>query len=297
MAQSNMDSARIEITFQEVSSPTPNSFHLKQEIIIYSDSSYHPQLDAFRVALFLEDTLPNIKPFAYLDIPPTKATAKSIVLVDQDAKIADMDQWIAYNKRVLLSEEFRVAIRGRVGLHEMNFPATMVDFNKVATMKGTFESFLTSLHTFGELIVIIGTGLNRLEGFNVTHYDIKVMPEPDGANMVGTVSIPNPSAITINMGNVTMNLSVDGTPIGTSLLPNLVLKPGTHDYEMRSTTNQTAILGLIAQKYTSGVLPLEIIGNSSVADGQNLVYFEEAIKSNTLHVDLNTAPALQALGL
>lgn len=42
-------------------------------------------------------------------------------------------------------------------------------------------------------------GLNQLKGFNVTEFRILLQPDPDGANMVGRVFVPNPSVKTLEM--------------------------------------------------------------------------------------------------
>lgn len=115
--------------------------------------------------------------------------------------------------------------------------------------------------------------------------------------MIGRVLIPNPSVITMSLGNVTMNLAVNGTAIGTALLPDLVLSPGMNNCSMQSIVRQVSVIKLITDKYKNAILPLDIVGNSSVANGQHLEYFEEAIKSNMIRVDLNVGPALAEIGL
>ena len=99
--------------------------------------------------------------------------------------------------------------------------------------------------------------------------------------------------LTINLEqvNVTMNLRVGTDLIGTALLPNLTLSPGNNMVEMRSTTDQAAILRKLAA-LPDGLLPFDITGNSSVYNGQHLTYYEEALKSNTVSVKLNLARAL-----
>jgi len=266
----------LETNEQIVTDPTPNSVHMKIVNHAHSDSMYHPTLDGFRAALFLEDTLPDIKPFGYIDIPPVKVEKDFIITVDQTMQIEDMNQFIKYNLLVMGSKEFRVAVRGRTGVHQPGLRKIDVNYNKVITMKG----------------------LNKLEGFNVTHFDVKLAPEDDGTNLVGTVSIPNPSLLTIDLGNVTMDLSVDGTPIGQSLLPNLVIKPGDNNVPMRSVSNQSAVLKLLTTKYLDGILPVDISGNSSVnSKGEHLPYFEAAIKSNVMRVKLDVGSALKKIGL
>jgi hypothetical protein len=117
--------------------------------------------------------------------------------------------------------------------------------------------------------------------------------------MLGRVQIPNPSVMTLDLGNVTMDLSVNGTAIGTALLPNLILYPGANNVSMQSTVKQVTVIGLVKSSYQNKIIPLDIVGNSSVStqNGQHLTYFEEAIKSNTIRVDLNIGPALAAIGL
>lgn len=138
-------------------------------------------------------------------------------------------------------------------------------------------------------------GLNGLAGFDVTSFSIKLLPEPDGANMIGTVYIPNPSVLTITMGNVTFNNYVENEFIGTSTLSDLVLKPGNNTLPMRSTVNQTLVIQKVTATYTDGMLPVDIVGNSSVYNGQHLEYFERALQSNRQHIVLNVGAALAAL--
>lgn len=143
--------------------------------------------------------------------------------------------------------------------------------------------------------------MNKLAGLKIT--DVKILSGKDsilsdGSNLVGNVHIPNPSVMTLDLGNVTMNLSVDGKPIGYSLIPNLILKPGPNVLPMQSRVDQLTILGLVQSKYKNAIIPLEIIGNSSIsANGEHLQYYEDAIKRNTIKLDLNIAPALAGIGI
>ena len=66
---------------------------------------------------------------------------------------------------------------------------------------------------------------------------------------------------------------------------------------MRSTVNQSLVLTQIVESYQNGMLPISIVGNSSVFDGQHLVYFEKALGSVTQHVTLDVGKALMAIGV
>lgn len=142
-------------------------------------------------------------------------------------------------------------------------------------------------------------GLNKLAGLNIS--DVRILAGdqilPDGSNLVGNVSVPNPSVMTLDLGNVTMNLGVDGKSIGYTLIKDMLLKPGDNKFPIQSRVDQLTVLGLVTSTYKNGVLPLEIVGNSSIKDGQHLTYYEDAIKSNTVKLNLDVGPALAGIGI
>lgn len=104
--------------------------------------------------------------------------------------------------------------------------------------------------------------------------------------------------MTLDLGNVTMNLAVDGKSIGYSLIPNLILKPGENALPIQSHVDMLKILSLVQDPYKNGILPIDIVGNSSISkDNKHLTYYEDAIKGNTIRLDLNIGPALQGIGV
>jgi len=270
-AQHDLNESTLNVTSQDVSNPAPNSVHLKLVSVAKSSSSFHPTLEGFNASLSLKD----LPPFIYLSIPETKAEATTDITVDQDVPIADMEQFINYNKVVMGSESFDIYLDGKTKIHQSGLKGISANYNKVITMKG----------------------LNKLQGLNITGIRILDKNLADGSNMVGNVSIPNPSVMTLSLGNVTMNLAVDGKSIGYSLIPDMILKPGDNLLPMQSTVSQGTVISLITSKYKDAILPLSIVGNSSVKDGQHLEYYEAAIKSNTINLNLNVGPALEELGL
>ena len=293
IAQSQLNKSTLNVTSQQITNPLPNSIQLAQTSIAYNPSSYHPNLDGFQAAFYLEDTEPNIQPFAYLNIPPIHATRATEIITNQTLNIANMDQFIAYNSLVFTSTVFRVGLRGTTKLHEMKFPTATVDFNKIVTMNGELAIALS-----GKRIDLRDLGLNGFNGFNITQFQLFLEPQgADGANLIGEATIPNPSVMSVEFGNVTFDVSVDGQNIGQSRIDNLFLVPGNNTVPVRSTTNQTAVLNLISTKYKDCVLPLAITGNSTVVNGNHLPYFEDTFQKSTQHLNLNLAPSLAKLQL
>ncbi|KAL8872971.1 MAG: hypothetical protein Q9174_001493 [Haloplaca sp. 1 TL-2023] len=271
ISQDGVNDSTLEIQSLTLSDPKPDSFHLKQTAILENHSNYHPRLDAFNASLSVGGA--ENKPYAFIELPAVHATETATTMIDQDVQITDMEAFIDYNIQLLTRESVDLVVKGRTDLHEMAFPTTTVDYDKTVTLRG----------------------LNGLAGFNVTDFSIKLIPEPDGANMIGTVFIPNPSVFTISMGNVTFNNYVDDEFIGTSTLSDLVITPGDNTVSMRSTVNQSLVIEKVTSTYKEGILPIDIVGNSSVYNGEHLVYFEKALQSNRQHVELNVGAALAAL--
>lgn len=291
-AQHDINASTLEVTSQEVTNTEPDQVHVKIKAIARSSSSFHPTLEGFQAGL----SLPGHEPFLYLNIPETKAEAETNINIDQDAPIVNMDSFKEYTKTAIASENFTVLMSGKTKVHQKGLSAISVDYDKHVQLKG--EQLVAFVLV--EARSLITTGLNKLSGLSIE--DIKILSGsknvlPDGSNLIGNVIIPNPSVMTLDLGNVTMNLSIDDKAIGIAVLTNLVLKPGTNNSTLTSKVEQLDVIEFITKKYKDGVVPLDIIGNSSVRNGQHLEYFEEAIKSNTIKIKLALGPALQAIGL
>jgi hypothetical protein len=273
-AQHDLNASTLEVTSQEVTSPAPDGIHLKLLTTAKSGSSFHPTIEAFRAGLSLQGK----EPFLYINVPQTKAEAETKIVVEDDIKFSSLDQFLDYNKVVMGSEDFDVYMSGKTKIKLKGFHAMNVNYDKKITMKG----------------------LNKLNGLNITDLRILFGKDEilaDGSNLIGNLTIPNPSVMLLDLGNVTMNLAVDGKAIGTTLIPNLILKPGENKVAMQSTVDQLSIIAMIQSKYKNAVIPLDIVGNSSISNGQHLTYYEAAIKSNTIRIDLNVGPALAALNI
>ena len=196
-AQKDVNNSWLQIRSIMLTDPTPSSAHLHQEQVLLSDSSFPPYLDTFNASLFLEETLPNIKPFGYVMVPAVHSTGASPSTMDQIMQIINLDQFTKYTTLVLNSEEYRLAVRGRVGLKQRGLRKITVDYNEVVTLKGKFH--FCYRHFIHRRLTNGFSGLNKLKGFNVTEFHVLTKPDLDGVNMVGKVSIPNPSVMTLAM--------------------------------------------------------------------------------------------------
>ena len=143
MAQDGINDSRLQIQSLMLSDPTPNSFHLEQTAVAGNSGNYHPRLDAFNASLSLDGS-ENDVPYAYITLPAIHASKTTTIHVNQTVQITDLAAFNEYNAAILGSDSVKIRLKGRTKLHEMRFPTTTVDFDKVVTMKGQLH-FLSPL--------------------------------------------------------------------------------------------------------------------------------------------------------
>ncbi|PYH49986.1 DUF3712 domain-containing protein [Aspergillus saccharolyticus JOP 1030-1] len=264
IAQHDINESTLNITSMAISDPTPNSFHLRETQVIGSDSAFKPNIYSFGAAI----SLLGGAPFITVQIPKFKAHDGVEVDVDQDVNITDTTAFAEFCKAVLLNEEIQMNVYGKADLKEGSLPETKITYNKTTSIKG----------------------LNKLEGFELVDLSISTSAT-SGNNGKGTVYIPNPSPFTLTMGNVTLDLSVNGTAIGKSYLTDLTIYPGNNTLPMAANVSTLTVAGMLGS-YPTLMLPVDIVGNSTVYNGEELPYFSEALAANKISVELNVTKAL-----
>ncbi|KAJ9603281.1 hypothetical protein H2200_012059 [Cladophialophora chaetospira] len=272
-AQDEINSADLVVTNQSILSPTADTFYLEQTIVLVTSNDDSATLDAWKASLCLEQQCQY--PFAEIDVPKSQAKNDTRLQVSQGVQIINMTEFDKYTRLALGSEVFNFYLKGKGKLHKGAWPSANVHYDKEITLKG----------------------LNALNGFNVTAFHIMIPPLADGTNVNGTVYMPNPSISAYELGGLALNMSVDGTPIGTALLENVFLGPDNHSFPITAITNLTMVAGLVQGQYQTGVLPVDVVGSSVIYMGQHIPWYEQALGALPLRVDLNITPALQQAGL
>lgn len=125
------------------------------------------------------------------------------------------------------------------------------------------------LSTVGYLLT--DKALNGLKGFNVTNARINITAASGTSNFFGTAFVPNPSVMTIALGNVTLTLSTSGGVVGNSSILDMTLVPGDNNFAMTSIIDKTAVLDAVDKE--TGLVTLFIEGKDCVYNGQHITYY------------------------
>jgi len=264
IAQHGVNEASLEIDQLQFTDPTPNTIVLTQKGILHSPSMYTPTFDPFNASSYLvTDGQYASSPMVIISLPKIHALhpQSTVAVENQEVEIINVDALSDYTTAVLSNEYVTTALVGNTKLHEGALPVITINYNHTSTYKG----------------------LNGLKGFNVTDVIVN-LTALTGPNLSGYAYIPNPSDMTIVMGDVTMDLSTSGGVIGNTTIPNLTLVPGNNTLPMTGTMDQTAVVNSMN---SSGYVELSITGKSAIYNGEHLVYYERALASNTLSLALN----------
>jgi hypothetical protein len=103
--------------------------------------------------------------------------------------------------------------------------------------------------------------------------------------------------MTLWLGSVTMNMSVDGTLIGILTVEDLVLRPGENVVDMRAVVNHPAVRALMVDDYECGVFPVDVVGVSAEYAGEQLGYYERPLRGLKVRLDLDVVDVLERAGL
>ncbi|KAH8815935.1 hypothetical protein F5884DRAFT_202321 [Xylogone sp. PMI_703] len=270
IAQRGVNDSSLEFTEINFTEPTSNSIVLAQNAILHSPSMYTPHLDPFNASLFLvTDGVYAESPMIVVPVPGIHALhpRSNVTLAPTNASFVSLDQVTAYATAVLSQENVTTALVGRTRLHEGALPVVTVNYNSSSTY----------------------TALNGLKGFNVTGAKVNLLAKPGQPNLSGFAYIPNPSVLTIAMGNVTLELATQKGVVGNSTINNMTLRPGNNTLPLTGILDQNLVTSSLN---ASGWVTMQITGKSAIYNGEHLTYYEKALASNKLSLDMNVLQIL-----
>lgn len=121
--------------------------------------------------------------------------------------------------------------------------------------------------------------LNSFNGFHITDTALLLVPRADGTNLIGNAVLPNPSVLTIEIGDITLDIKAGDLVIGNATLTGFTLKPGNNVHPMTGIldlgtvlTNLDTVLKSQSSLLKTGDLTLDAVTTSVVYDGVEVPY-------------------------
>jgi hypothetical protein len=175
---------------------------------------------------------------------------------------------------------------------------------KTATLsaKGSTTAHLGAIKAHVELDKTIEiAALNNLAGFGLSDTKLVLPAEADGTNIIGNLSLPNWSALTLGLGNVTLNAHAgQNLIIGKVSMLDVMATPGNNSIPFRGEIYLDVIVNNLIQvilantnALKSGAIAIGASGNSTIVNGQHIPYLESVLNSKYLVAQI---PILDLLG-
>ncbi|RWA08859.1 hypothetical protein EKO27_g6254 [Xylaria grammica] len=276
MAQQRLNGAKLTIDGIAVVNTHTDSLILAINSTIEADDSVHATVDAFEGTLYLADADPLLA-FAQIEFPQTVAAAMQAVNISQEIQISDQSAFTAFSTALLTRGSIGVRVRGNTHIYirgiSRPYPVT---FDKTVTLKG----------------------LNNFDGLSISDPSISARSATNNFN--GTVHIPNPSVLILEIGNTTFTNYFNGEEVGRTYVNNLVLYPGNNTFFASADIEQLPIVNALTQEpfcELMGKLPFQLSGNDVVNNGQVLPYFRDALAASNQSITVDLSEAAMNLGI
>lgn len=247
-------------------SPTEIEFTLSTSL----DSPLPAKIDAMDLSLFNKDT-PDYSPFLTLGLPKSSVSKNTeIHVTKQMVTVENHTELVSWFNDIFDLPEAEVSVNGKPVVH---------------------LSSLTYKPTLKKTIKL--PALNYLEGFGIIDLSFMIPAAEDGTNMKGHLNLPNAGILTLDLGNLTLNMLSGDAKLGLVNVYNVALKPGNNSFDFDGefyfkelVPNLATILDSQKDALGNGYIELNATGNATVVNGQHIKYVEEVLNKKTLRATI-----------
>ncbi|KAJ9388412.1 hypothetical protein DTO063F5_2743 [Paecilomyces variotii] len=271
IAQDVLDKSKLVITEAHIMQPRPDSVVLTM-LSALNLAGFSVYMDAMTLGLFVPQVGPS--PFVNLYLPATKVHGNTTLGVsNQFTPIINHTGWQAFVDNAVNLDVGVVGMEGKSTVHMGKLHANLNMYKEVPS-----------------------NALNQFKGFAIEDSRLLLPPEADGTNLLANASLPNPSVMTLEIGNTTLNLLSGDLVIGNATINDLVIRPGNNSAPVRGfldlhkiIQNLSSILQTQRSAIQNGYIELTSIGTGVTYEGVTVPYYEKVLKNLTLKAQVPIA--------
>ncbi|EPS40911.1 hypothetical protein H072_5211 [Dactylellina haptotyla CBS 200.50] len=258
IARDAVNNATVEVEGIAITSPSNDRVTVSMKSTVFAKVPVGgAKLSSQMLETFIPDGNSPVDPPPFMVLPVGELDVKDRISIDLeglDTNILNQDLFQQFSTNVLRNEFVSLGIRSNpqptVNIGAMKI---LVDFRKTVTVKG----------------------FNMMRGITITKSTLLDTPLADGTNMLSEGNIPNPSDFTMEVGDLTGNITIGLIPIGFSVIKNLTLRPGDNKVLFNVHVNPLLnILPFITNIIIQQNVNLLVDINSVVSNGQHVTWLE-----------------------
>ncbi|GKZ67680.1 hypothetical protein AnigIFM50267_002167 [Aspergillus niger] len=265
IAQRVLDNGTLVLVHADVLQPRPNSIMLSINSALNLPISFPVRMDNLTLSLF-NRFLPENNTWAKLYMDGATISGNTTLSVDDQFTPLDVYQWTQYVRSVVFEAHAPLSVKA-----------------PVTAYIGKLKSHITLNKDIKQ------NTLNSFAGFSISDPKLLLPAESDGTNLVANATLPNPSVMTLEIGNTTLNLLSGNLTLGNCTLNNLMLRPGNHSTPVRGILdlgtlieNIGPILSEQSDSIKEGYLSLTAVGANVEYEGVQVPYYREVMKNLTM---------------
>jgi LEA14-like dessication related protein len=265
LAQRAVEKIDIQVQWVNLTNPDETSFSISAYSLLQPAYNLKATVSSMNLKIGIADQDGQVRSFAESVTKDLVGGGTAGMLVeDQRVTITNLTEYRRFSQQALNQKNFTVAVRGRARIR-VGVLYCAVDLNRTVSMEG----------------------FNGLKDFDFISAMIKLKPDADGTNLIASVNVPNPSKISAKVGNLTVDLGINGTSIGTATVIDATIKPGNNTLNLRAALDELAFLSMDKTQFTKGTITIDSTGRSAVYNGIHLSFVEESFKILPFHTTLN----------
>ncbi|KAF7596708.1 hypothetical protein BBP40_000136 [Aspergillus hancockii] len=254
-----------------ITDPTPTSFHVRQSQKFHAGMGTSGRLSEFNATMSNSD---SDKSFANFPFPGIQFGDDARFNIDQSLELSCVSCFSQLAEEAVRSEEVDVQVTGSPDLEVKALPTTRLSIQKTVKLPGlNVQEFMS-----------------REDAFNVTKLDIIDPRTNKGYNVNASIAFNSPTAISIEMGTASLNLTVGDSTLGYVDIPNLTLRNGTSNAVVLGNLDENLLIqkGLWESNNSDyGKVTIGIHGTRCEFNGQEIPYFTAAVRAISASTTIN----------
>jgi hypothetical protein len=118
--------------------------------------------------------------------------------------------------------------------------------------------------------------LNQFSGLSISDATLLLPAKSDGTNLIGNLTLPNPSVLTLQVGTLTLNISSGDLPIGNVSITDVTLKPGDNTYPLSGVLDLKKVIENLGEVLKSQASLLKT-GNLTLNAKTSSIYWNDTL--------------------
>ncbi|KAJ5202100.1 uncharacterized protein N7498_006763 [Penicillium cinerascens] len=272
IAQMVVNKSDIWVVNADVLQPKADSVILTLQAKVDLKLALAARIDPLSFHLFIrKDGYGADYPYANLPVPGQTIKGNHTLAVnDSFTPILNQTSWTEFVREIVFEKETTLSLKGVTNAY-LGVLKSHVTLNKDVTTPG----------------------LNQFSGLSISDATLLLPARSDGTNLIGNLTLPNPTVFTMNVGTLNLNILSGDLLIGNVTITGVTLKPGDNTYPLSGALNLKKIILNLPEVLKSqasllktGNLTLKAQTSSIYWDNTYVPYYSDVLRTLTLTTEV-----------